>query len=255
VESSRDGLATRAGQARVVMSWRLGWRSRDEPARLARKHLTFTPSPRGAPDSDTRSSVSGEPGVEVNVLLPSSKTDQVKRGVLFALASSSPESPLARDEGVARVVQWACLVDAMRGSSAETPLFCSLRRHGITRAERALTGGEWRSVFNVLQRQAGLAGFTPHSTRVGFAVTAAEQGHSDVDIQRSMRLRTPEVVQRYTRQARNHSTPQRSLIRGLAAQHDSSGHAKEHAAECAREGEHAGKGEHAAECAREGDAL
>lgn len=195
IEAQREGLLYRAGQARLVASWRVAWRSRDEPSRLLRRHLKI------------KEEAPGE--VSVTVFLPASKTDQRKEGVKFEVASG-PINP-----GTVRILQWAAVVDAMQDSGPGTPLFCSWRRHDHIRATEALGRSEWGKHLHALQAAAGLSGFTPHSTRVGFGVTAVEQGYDEFAIQDTMRLRTPELVHRYSHQARHSKAPLISLVDGL----------------------------------------
>lgn len=165
-------IPIRRTQARISLAWMLGLRGADEPSRLLRQHLHLTDS-------------------TLTVTLPSAKGDQEALGWTFTVRGIGlPATPRGR------IVEWLAIADAH--SLPENRPFL--------RVARSVEGDASRKadVYNFarLQTFAGLSGFTLHSTRSGFAVTARELGHSEAEIKHALRLDQTRHLVRYIQDAR-----------------------------------------------------
>ena len=127
----------------------------------------------------------------MTVTLPSAKGDQEALGWTFTIRGiGRPATPRGR------IVEWLAIADA-HGLPENRPLL---------RVGQSVEGDASRraDVYNFarLQTFAGLSGFTLHSTRSGFAVTARELGHSEAEIKHALRLDQTRHLVRYIQDAR-----------------------------------------------------
>lgn len=104
-----------------------------------------------------------------------------------------------RLDPVAALDQWLSVLDAAAIGTVPTgqvPLVVRCPR-GVNLTLRPLSyGWMWRH-FADLQQRAGLSGFTLHSTRTGFAVTAADAEATPEQLRRVMRHRKVNVAVAY----------------------------------------------------------
>lgn len=196
LEFLRGGLPVRSAQARMSISWPIGLRSDSDAHHLRRRHVTV------------------QPDGSLTVRLPQSKGDQKKKGTDFAITT-----PITLTSTTGRVIQWLAIVDALTSTGPNAPVFPALHEAPASGTRVNRSNGSAASDFRFLQTAAGLTGFSLHSTRTGFAVTATEAGHSQSDIQDSMRLKQTRDLIRYTREAHAlRGTPVEQLIQELLNQ-------------------------------------
>ena len=195
---TKNGMAVRSAQARVSLGWPIGLRSDSDLAYMSRSDIAVRPEG------------------SLDLILPKAKTDQYAESTRFAITT-----PPTVTNTVGRALQWLAIIDALTGmTDACSPLFPEFAKRRMMRAETTPRKGRAdrtaQNDLRVLQNLAGLTGFTLHSTRTGFAVTGVEQGHSQVDLQQTMRLKQPRDFIRYSREAHTQDgTPGEQLLRAL----------------------------------------
>ena len=192
------GMAVRSAQARISLAWPIGLRSASDLNYMSRTDVTIRPNG------------------SLLLTLPRAKTDQYAQSEHFTI----PTPPTVSNT-TGRALQWLAIIDALTnmGGGPLFPVFATNEK-GRTQTPATCRTARTDSAAAVdlqdLQMLAGLEGFTPHSTRTGFAVTGVEQGHSQVDLQQTMRLKQPRHFIRYSREAHTQEgSPGEQLLRAL----------------------------------------
>lgn len=174
---AEETIPLHATVARIVMSWSLGLRGLDEPSRLATGDVSLAED------------------LAVAVHLRSSKTDQSGVGVHLRMPPTG-----SLQDVTAPVARWLAVRTAMGGVKHD-PLFCSYTAWAVPQTAVAPAATSIVNYWRAVQSQSGLVGFTMHSTRTGYAVTAKEDGHELLDIKEGLRVARAEAAIHYSRQA------------------------------------------------------
>jgi integrase len=136
-----------------------------------------------------------------------SKGDQARDGVVLGVRPAA--DPLL--DPVAALDDWLAVLDAAAAgvmAAGELPLIVRCPRGANLILKPVTYNWMWRH-FDELQRRAGLSGFSPHSTRTGFAVTAADAKATSDQLRRVMRHRKVNAAVAYvlSRAARRRPAP------------------------------------------------
>ena len=131
-----------------------------------------------------------------------SKTDQEGKGWDFGITHTKDPAL----DPVAHLNTWLMIRDQVQGATPDGPLVYPNAKGGrflttkVPRSmHRILYGG-----FNELQEQAGVAGYSLHSLRRGYATEAVKQGVELENIQRTMRHTTIDLTASYVGPAASH---------------------------------------------------
>lgn len=185
LSASEDGLLLLQQRAGLLLSWHRGLRSDD----MRRRH-------RGClehVEQGYRLTITSAKGTRATV-------------VLGVRPAADPQL-----DPVAALDQWLPVLDAAAIGTVpagEVPLVVRCPRGVNLTLEPVDYGWMWRH-FADLQRRAGLSGFTLHSTRTGFAVTAANAEATPEQLRRVMRQKKVNVAVAYvlSRAARSRPAP------------------------------------------------
>ncbi len=121
----------------------------------------------------------------------------------------------------AAAVAWASVSDGLRDAHRDNPFFFSLTEYMEPRASEHRNLESYGRDLHLLQKRAGVSGLTPHSSRRGFAHTAATRGHDFDAIRSTMRLVSPKNALRYMADAPTHSQGAKPTLAELLANADS----------------------------------
>ena len=197
------GLAVASARARFAISWSVGLRSRSDAAQIRRKDVGL--------HADPTTGV-----VSVRLHIPRSKTDQSGRGATMTLAPTTDPG-----SACAAAVAWASVSDGLRDAHRDNPFFFNLTEYMEPRASEHRNLESYGRDLLLLQKRAGVSGLTPHSSRRGFAHTAATRGHDFDAIRSTMRLVSPKNALRYMADAPTHSQGAKPTLAELLANADS----------------------------------
>ncbi|MGY1883963.1 hypothetical protein ACI799_01500 [Blastococcus sp. SYSU DS0753] len=173
LSTSVDGLLLLQQRAGLLLSWHRGLRSDD----LRRRH-------RGCLQRS-------EKGYRLTIESAKGSRTAVVLGVRPAVDP--------RLDPVAALDRWLSVLDAAAAGSVpadELPLVVRCPRGANLTLEAVTYNWMWRH-FTELQARAGVSGFTLHSTRTGFAVTAAEGKATADQLRRVMRQKNVNVAVGY----------------------------------------------------------
>ncbi len=196
LSATEDGLRLLQQRAALLLAWHRGLRS-DDVRRRSRQRLE--------PD---------ELGYRLTIEF--SKGDRQRRGVVLGVRPASDRQL----DPVAALDDWLAVLDAAASgvvTSGELPLLVRCPR-GANLTLQPVSYGWMRRHFADLQRRAGLSGFTPHSTRTGFAVTGADGDATSDQLRRVMRHKKVNAAVGYvmSRAARSRPAPL-AMARAAAA--------------------------------------
>lgn len=187
LSTSEDGLLLLQLRAALLLAWHRGLRSDDLRRRLRRD---LEREERG-----------------YRLLIESSKGDRQQNGVVLGVRPARDP----RLDPVAALDEWLAVLDAAtaaRMPAEQVPLLVGCPRGVNLSTQPRSYNWFWRR-FAALQERAGLTGFTPHSTRTGFAVTAADAGATVTQLRSVMRHKKVNTAVGYvmSRAARSRPAP------------------------------------------------